>query len=207
MKRAVRTTLHFLIVAAVWCNVSIRELDDIGQLPALMKDPMQFHLITFYSPMCGHCIRFLKILAIIAPKLPAARKPLVFINVNSFKFPQVIEQFNIEFFPFPMLCSDGKIIAKMDSMDTSQEFLATNWIKRNTGMPGVVAGFAQKTQGELIYEAREEALLDRLEFEGARQEMRVKSAVDLAKLLFREIYDDSQKNRREDNLYDAFFEK
>jgi thioredoxin-like negative regulator of GroEL len=208
MSARVSLGLAVLMAAAMVARASkavqreIVEIKTAGHLKKTLEtNANSFMVILFYSPFCPACTRFHPIYQRAAQKLPAATKELKFVQVNAYSNPGVIPKYRITSLPTVAIYEGGRLADKLDSGSTSQEFLVFNWIKKNTGMPGVVPFFAESSKQTLA--SNSELDDDDVKTGFAQQDNVLKKESRLAKLLFQETYKDNSLEEKAKELMDG----
>ena len=69
--------------------------------------------------------------------------------MNAYEHPTVMPRFHVTAFPTVLLFTGRQQTSRMPIEMSSQEFLVCNWIRKETGMEGVVPFFAQQETVEL----------------------------------------------------------
>lgn len=179
----------------------IIEIKSTGHLKkTLENNSNSFIIVLFYSPFCPACKRFHPIYKRAAQKLPETSKELKFIQIDAYSNPGVIPKYRITSLPNVVIYDGQRLADKLDSGSTGQEFLLFNWIKKNTGMPGVVPFFAQSSKNEV--ENSSDLNDEDQQEQSLKQKQVMKEETRLAQRLFEETYQDNTFEEKAKELMD-----
>lgn len=76
----------------------------------VVKEAKGLVLVDFFTEWCGYC-------ELLVPELESAEKEvegLTIVKVNAEEAPNLMDEYNIEFFPLILLFKDGKLVDHID---------------------------------------------------------------------------------------------